>query len=177
MEEVAGRAWLCYLALPRDAWGNPPDMRALERDHGLGQAALGRLFRAERGSSTRSMPKVAQALRSTVDYLYYGKGTAPILFGKWIPRPNSKAAKSGERTACIPEVEEVIDDVGRTKLHPAAIARVREFGAILRCNDRDLIRKALLFAQRRVESEERGEVSDELPPPLPPRKAMVRLRR
>jgi hypothetical protein len=82
------RAWWAYQCLPRDAWGEPPPLRELERAHGLGNAALRKLiWDVTVRPGLAQLEKLAAALQVTPEWLQFGRGTMPLASAYPVPRP------------------------------------------------------------------------------------------
>lgn len=171
---IARRAWLAYESLPREVDGLPPPERELERRHGLNQSHLNRLFKGERISRVDSMQRVARALGSSVDWIYFGKGERPIATGAVRIPPVDRNEKSGEIYKLIPELEAEIDRFGRQKLYAQALSRVRIGAAHIGSTDPNALRQQILAAQAAVHREMESAVSLAAPEPDSGKRRVVR---
>jgi hypothetical protein len=101
----SARVWYAYHCLPRDEAGRLPSIRSVEDDNGVAHGTLNKLFEAraklERTNHER-VERIAAALRTTVDWLLYGKGVPPtsrIAPPPW-PGPK-KRTRSGTIRAAV----------------------------------------------------------------------------
>src|SRR5687768_10105044 len=90
-DAIRWRAWLAYHQLPYGDNGRLPPQRKLEREHGLKNSTLTKLFR---GRLVRPGPKVSRrvavALRADADWLWEGKGSGPPTVRGIPPLPKVK---------------------------------------------------------------------------------------
>lgn len=93
MDTLADRAWFAYHCLPVDHDGKLPSLRQLEIAYGLSTAMLSKVMHGKRTNhETDTIPKFAEALRCTVQFLISGEGRAPVL-----PAGRSVPARPGGR--------------------------------------------------------------------------------
>lgn len=86
-ETLADRAWLAYHSLPRNKRGKPPSYRSLEMKRGLSGGTLSRLMMGDRGEHSYDVRLlIAEALQTTVDFLWKGLGDSPKPTGIVPPR-------------------------------------------------------------------------------------------
>lgn len=80
MDTLADRAWYAYHCLPVDHDGKLPSLRQLEIAYGLSTAMLSKVMHGKRTNhETDTIPKFAEALRCSVQFLLTGEGRTPIL--------------------------------------------------------------------------------------------------
>jgi hypothetical protein len=96
---LADRAWFALHCLPRDAKGEPPAARELERAHGLSVSTLSHTFIGRRRyHQPITFAKVAEALNTTEAFLRGDAGAkAPgPLTGMLPPRPGQPWIRYGD---------------------------------------------------------------------------------
>jgi len=100
------RLWYAYHCLPRDAGGELPSYRALERDHGLSSGLISRLMRGERPAiEHETWKKLHVAFRVPPPWLDYGGQNGPPPPRVAVPlRPGIAGVRYGD----LPEWESIV---------------------------------------------------------------------
>jgi len=95
---LADRAWYALHCLPRDARGEPPSMRELERAYGLSISTISHTMIGRRKyHHPDTFAKLAQALATTEAFLRGdADATAPTLTGMLPPRPGMPWVRYGD---------------------------------------------------------------------------------
>lgn len=97
LPEMSDRLWHAYCALPRDATGELPSHRELERQFDLSPGTLSRAVRGERTNQTRRIFKaICAAVRASEHWIEFGGADAPVATEVVPPRPGLDWKRYGE---------------------------------------------------------------------------------
>lgn len=92
------RVWFAWHCLPRNARGEPPTLRSLERAHGLTNGTLHKaLWDIAPRPGIQRAEQIASSLGVTTDWLYYGRGAGPSATWPIVPRPEREPKRRRKR--------------------------------------------------------------------------------
>jgi hypothetical protein len=113
---VGLRAWWALCCLPRNAFGNLPQLRPLEREHDLSNGALRKLIwdNTNRDPGYSIAKRMAKALGCDPDWLFLGIGQHPRASWPVPPRPaKAESLSSDDAARAIEELEQGSDSLVR----------------------------------------------------------------